>query len=78
MIELERVVGLAFVQDGGRPGRLREGVPRGGALIPSAPSDRPTPVRWRNASIRARTSPLSCRAYVRSRRTVTSAIDETR
>ncbi|UJR79214.1 biotin-dependent carboxyltransferase family protein [Sandaracinus amylolyticus] len=36
MIELERVVGLAFVQDGGRPGLLREGVPRGGALIPSA------------------------------------------
>ncbi|AKF08181.1 biotin-dependent carboxyltransferase family protein [Sandaracinus amylolyticus] len=36
MIEIERVVGLAFVQDGGRPGRLREGVPRGGALIASA------------------------------------------
>lgn len=35
-IELERVVGLAFVQDGGRRGRLREGVPSGGALVPEA------------------------------------------
>jgi biotin-dependent carboxylase-like uncharacterized protein len=34
MIEITRVVGLAFVQDGGRPGRMEEGVPPGGALVP--------------------------------------------
>lgn len=36
MIELSRVAGLAFVQDGGRPGRMHEGVPPGGALVPDA------------------------------------------
>jgi biotin-dependent carboxylase-like uncharacterized protein len=37
MTRLEiRSVGLAFVQDGGRPGRMAEGVPRGGALVPDA------------------------------------------
>lgn len=31
-LRIERTVGLAFVQDGGRRGRLHEGVPPGGAL----------------------------------------------
>jgi biotin-dependent carboxylase-like uncharacterized protein len=35
VIELLRVAGLAFVQDGGRPGRMDEGVPPGGALVPA-------------------------------------------
>lgn len=35
-IEIERVAGLAFVQDGGRPGRLSGGIPAGGALVPEA------------------------------------------
>lgn len=34
MIAVERVVGLAFVQDLGRPGHMHEGVPAGGALVP--------------------------------------------
>ena len=33
------------------------------ALIPSAPSDRPRPVRWRNSSTRVRTAPFSAREY---------------
>ncbi len=34
MIEVVAVAGLVTVQDGGRPGRLHEGVPPGGALVP--------------------------------------------
>ena len=34
MIAIERVVGLAFVQDLGRPGHMHEGIPCGGALVP--------------------------------------------
>lgn len=34
MIEIVAVRGLATVQDGGRPGRMHEGVPPGGALDP--------------------------------------------
>ncbi len=34
MIELSAVAGLATIQDGGRPGRMHEGVPPGGALVP--------------------------------------------
>jgi allophanate hydrolase subunit 2 len=34
MIRVASVVGLALVQDGGRPGRMHEGVPPGGALDP--------------------------------------------
>jgi 5-oxoprolinase (ATP-hydrolysing) subunit C len=34
MIQIAAVVGLATVQDGGRPGRMHEGVPPGGALVP--------------------------------------------
>jgi allophanate hydrolase subunit 2 len=33
-IEVVRLAGLATVQDGGRPGRMHEGVPPGGALAP--------------------------------------------
>ncbi len=35
MIEIARVAGLASVQDGGRPGRMHEGVPPGGAMAPA-------------------------------------------
>ena len=34
MIELTKVVGLASIQDGGRPGWMHAGVPRGGAMSP--------------------------------------------
>ncbi len=34
MIEVVRSAGLATVQDGGRRGRMHEGVPAGGALVP--------------------------------------------
>ena len=34
MIELTKVVGLATVQDGGRPGWMHAGVPRGGPMSP--------------------------------------------
>jgi biotin-dependent carboxylase-like uncharacterized protein len=34
MVEVTSVTGLALVQDGGRPGRMHEGVPAGGALVP--------------------------------------------
>ncbi len=34
MIEIIAVHGLATVQDAGRPGRMHEGVPPGGALVP--------------------------------------------
>ena len=33
-LEVVRVAGLAMVQDRGRPGRMHEGVPPGGALVP--------------------------------------------
>jgi biotin-dependent carboxylase-like uncharacterized protein len=33
-IEVVAVAGLSTVQDGGRPGRMHEGVPPGGALVP--------------------------------------------
>jgi allophanate hydrolase subunit 2 len=36
VIEIERVVGVALIEDGGRPGRMHEGTPTGGALIPEA------------------------------------------
>lgn len=35
-LDIVRVAGLAFVQDGGRAGRLRWAVPRGGALDPES------------------------------------------
>ncbi len=35
MIELVAIAGLATIQDGGRPGRMHEGVPPGGALVPA-------------------------------------------
>jgi biotin-dependent carboxylase-like uncharacterized protein len=34
VIEVLAVAGLATVQDGGRPGRMHEGIPPGGALVP--------------------------------------------
>jgi len=34
VIEVVAVAGLATVQDGGRPGRMHEGVPPGGPLVP--------------------------------------------
>lgn len=34
MIEIAALAGLATVQDAGRPGRMHEGVPPGGALVP--------------------------------------------
>jgi biotin-dependent carboxylase-like uncharacterized protein len=34
MITVVAMAGLATVQDGGRPGRMHEGVPPGGALVP--------------------------------------------
>jgi biotin-dependent carboxylase-like uncharacterized protein len=34
VIEVIAAAGLAVVQDGGRPGHMHEGVPRGGALVP--------------------------------------------
>src|SRR5690349_18169151 len=33
-IEIASALGLAFVQDAGRPGRAAEGIPPGGALVP--------------------------------------------
>jgi biotin-dependent carboxylase-like uncharacterized protein len=33
-IAVARVAGLATIQDGGRPGRMHEGIPPGGALVP--------------------------------------------
>jgi allophanate hydrolase subunit 2 len=36
VIRVVSVQGLALVQDGGRPGRMHEGVPPGGALVPEA------------------------------------------
>ena len=33
-IEVVGVAGLAAIQDGGRPGRMHEGIPPGGALVP--------------------------------------------
>ena len=33
-LKVQKVVGLATVQDLGRPGRMHEGIPRGGALVP--------------------------------------------
>jgi allophanate hydrolase subunit 2 len=33
-IEVARVAGVATVQDAGRPGRMHEGIPAGGALVP--------------------------------------------
>jgi biotin-dependent carboxylase-like uncharacterized protein len=33
-VEVVAVSGLAVIQDGGRPGRMHEGVPPGGALVP--------------------------------------------
>jgi biotin-dependent carboxylase-like uncharacterized protein len=35
VIEIVSMAGLATVQDGGRPGRMHEGIPPGGALSPS-------------------------------------------
>lgn len=35
MIEIVAITGVATVQDGGRPGRMHEGVPPGGALVRS-------------------------------------------
>jgi biotin-dependent carboxylase-like uncharacterized protein len=34
VIEVVAVAGLATIQDGGRPGRMHQGVPPGGALVP--------------------------------------------
>lgn len=34
MIQVLAVAGLATVQDAGRPGRMHEGIPSGGALVP--------------------------------------------
>lgn len=34
VIEIGAVVGLATLQDAGRPGRMHEGIPPGGALVP--------------------------------------------
>jgi len=34
LIEVIAVAGLATIQDGGRPGRMHEGIPPGGALVP--------------------------------------------
>ncbi len=34
MIEISAIAGLATIQDGGRPGRMHEGVPPGGPLVP--------------------------------------------
>jgi allophanate hydrolase subunit 2 len=34
IVRVERVAGVATVQDGGRPGRMHQGVPPGGALAP--------------------------------------------
>src|SRR5579884_672456 len=34
VLDVASVAGLAAVQDGGRPGRMHEGVPPGGALVP--------------------------------------------
>ena len=36
MIRIEKVVGPARIEDLGRPGRLAQGIPRGGALVPEA------------------------------------------
>src|SRR5207237_2248896 len=33
-LEMVAVAGLATVQDAGRPGRMHEGIPAGGALVP--------------------------------------------
>ena len=33
-IEVIQIAGLATIQDGGRPGRMHEGIPPGGALVP--------------------------------------------
>ncbi len=35
MIEVVAISGLATVQDAGRPGRMHEGIPPGGALVPA-------------------------------------------
>lgn len=34
MIEITAIAGLATIQDAGRPGRMHEGVPPGGAIVP--------------------------------------------
>jgi biotin-dependent carboxylase-like uncharacterized protein len=34
VLEIARVAGVATVQDAGRPGRMHEGIPPGGALVP--------------------------------------------
>jgi 5-oxoprolinase (ATP-hydrolysing) subunit C len=34
VIEIASIAGLAMVQDAGRPGRMHQGVPAGGALVP--------------------------------------------
>ena len=34
VLEVVRIAGLATIQDGGRPGRMHEGIPPGGALVP--------------------------------------------
>ena len=34
MIEIAAIAGLATIQDAGRPGRMHEGIPPGGALVP--------------------------------------------
>jgi 5-oxoprolinase (ATP-hydrolysing) subunit C len=34
VIEVVAIAGLATIQDGGRPGRMHQGVPPGGALVP--------------------------------------------
>jgi allophanate hydrolase subunit 1/allophanate hydrolase subunit 2 len=35
-LEVAKIAGLALFVDGGRPGRLRDGIPPGGPLVPSA------------------------------------------
>ncbi len=42
-IEIVRVAGLATIQDGGRPGRMHEGIP---------PADRSCPKVWRARTAR--------------------------
>ncbi len=53
MIEVVTVAGLATVQDAGRPGRMHQGIPPGGALVPELLATANAAVRnaWGTAGI---------------------------
>lgn len=68
ILEVVSVMGLATVQDAGRPGRMHQGIPPGGALVPELlgqanravgnPADAPA-IEWQGAiTMVAREAPL--------------------